>query len=482
MAYAGPSTGGAPTDDSSTGTIAWTNPGNAQYVTNNPATAAVTSGASTHYLNCQGFVFAIPSTATVQGILVNVKLKTGSGLASDNRVRLIKGGTIQGVADRAGSAVYGSSYAVNSYGSGADLWNNTWQPSDINAAGFGVAFSALGAGTDTVSVAGVTITVFYAAPKDLITINRAMAEIGGYVPGTNDTLVASLVTSLSDAIEKYCRRRFLSTAYDELYNGNGDRRLLLRQYPIQSVKSVRYRPVTVLKVQNTSTFLNQQARVAVTSTGLQCSRVASGVAVTETLLTWATYPTLSALAAAVTALGNGWQGQIVGDATVSGDYGLWPSADLYVPGSYGDALESSGVLQSQGALTARGQYAELKMHTYELAGYQWDVRGWLLRAIPYTDPELLHPEDLVWPNGINNFRVQYTAGYTSVPEAVQEACAIWVSQRYFAALRDPQLQKQIIAGAITTNYGMGTADREPPPAISALLAPYRRHTVGIGQG
>ena len=61
------------------------------------------------------------------------------------------------------------------------------------------------------------------------------------------------------------------------------------------------------------------------------------------------------------------------------------------------------------------------MHTYELQGYQWDARGWLLRAIPYTDPELLHPEDLILPVGINNFRIQYTAGYTTVPEAVQEA-------------------------------------------------------------
>ena len=61
------------------------------------------------------------------------------------------------------------------------------------------------------------------------------------------------------------------------------------------------------------------------------------------------------------------------------------------------------------------------MHTYELAGYQWNCRGRLLRAIPYTDPELLHPEDLVWPVGINNLRVQYTAGYSTVPEAIQEA-------------------------------------------------------------
>jgi hypothetical protein len=233
---------------------------------------------------------------------------------------------------------------------------------------------------------------------------------------------------------------------------------------------------------NINTFLNQQARVAVASTGLQCSRVASGVAVNETLLTWATYPTLAGLASAITALGNGWQGQIVGDATVTGDYGLWPSADLYVPGSYGDALEGAGILQSQGALTARGQFAELKLHTYELAGYQWDARGWLLRAIPYTDPELLHPEDLVWPVGINNFRVQYTAGYTTIPEAVQEACARWVARIYYVTTRDPALSVQTVAGASTQRWLGPVLDPQPPEEIRSLLAPYRRHTVATGQG
>jgi len=38
-------------------------------------------------------------------------------------------------------------------------------------------------------------------------------------------------------------------------------------------------------------------------------------------------------------------------------------------------------------------------------------------TISYTDPELLHPEDLVWPVGINNLRIQYTAGYNVIPEA-----------------------------------------------------------------
>src|SRR5262249_37934494 len=140
------------------------------------------------------------------------------------------------------------------------------------------------------------------------------------------------------------------------------------------------------------------------------------------------------------ALGNGWTVQVVGDS--NGDYGRWPSADLFVAQSFGEGITS------QGALTARGQFAELKMHTYELAGYQWDSRGWLLRAIPYTDPELLHPEDLVWPVGINNFRIQYVSGYPTIPEAIQEACACWVSERFALVSRDPAAVSISQGGAI----------------------------------
>jgi hypothetical protein len=320
------------------------------------------------------------------------------------------------------------------------------------------------------------------AAKDLITLARAEQSMQNYTAGSNDAVVSVLITACSDAVEKYCRRRFVSATYDELYNGNGDRRLPLRQYPLQHVKSVRYRPVTVIKIINNSTSQNQQARVWITSTGLQCWRMASGVATTETLLTWATYPTLTSLAAAVTALGNGWSGQSVGD---SNDYGSWPSADLYVPGSYGDALEGAGIQESQGSLTARGQNAELKMHTYELAGFQWDPRGWLLRAIPYTDPELLHPEDLIWPVGINNFRVQYTAGYSTVPEAVQEACAEWVNELYQLASRDPAAKNIRLqgSGAVFSSHALPRlSPLLPPDNVARLLAPYRRYTVATGQG
>jgi hypothetical protein len=315
------------------------------------------------------------------------------------------------------------------------------------------------------------------AAKDLVTLARAEQSMQNYTPGSNDAVVSTLITAASEAIEKFCCRHFYSRSFDELYNGTGDRRLVLREYPIQSVQSVRYRPVTVLKIQNTDQLTNQRATVAVTSTGLTLTRVASGVVSTDTSSTFAGFPTLQGLVNNINGLGNGWTAQIVG--VNPGDYGSWPSADLYVPPSYGDGV------QSQGALTARGVNAELKMHTYELAGYQWDPRGWLLRAIPYTDPELLHPEDLIWPVGINNFRVQYTAGYTTIPEAVQEACAEWVNELYQLASRDPAAKNVRLqgSGATFSSHAVARlAGLRPPDNVARLLAPYRRYTMATNQG
>src|SRR5262249_38885501 len=117
------------------------------------------------------------------------------------------------------------------------------------------------------------------AAKDLITLSRAYQALQGV--SNQDSLLATLITAYSEAVQKYCRPRFVSTSYDELYDGNGERRLLLRQYPIQSVQAVRYRPVTVLKVTNTDAT-NVQARVTVLSTGLQLDSVKNGVKTTVT--------------------------------------------------------------------------------------------------------------------------------------------------------------------------------------------------------
>ncbi len=308
------------------------------------------------------------------------------------------------------------------------------------------------------------------ASCDLITNARAKTNIPS-ATSNDDATIDSLITSVSRAIERYCRRDFVSTTYDELYSGLGERRLVLRQYPLLSVQSVRYRPVTVLKIIN-NLASTPSARVSVTHTGLTLVRQTAGSTTTDTSITWAGNTTVLAVQNAVNALGSGWSAAGQG-------YDNWPSADIYCPnGITGSAGPQP---DSQGALTAAGQYAELKLHTYELAGYQIDQRrGWLLRAIPYTDPELLHPEDLVWPVGVNNFRVQYTAGYATVPEDVQEACAEWVAALFWQTKRDPGLTQESAAGAFSRSYLL--AHNAIPPHVAVLLDLYRQRPVTITGG
>lgn len=203
---------------------------------------------------------------------------------------------------------------------------------------------------------------------NLITRERAVRNLNGYTPTATDNVVLdTLIAAVSSAICKHCRRSFTAQNYDELVNGNGQRRLFLRRFPILAVAAVRYRPVTVLRVINNDQAINQMARVQVMATGLVLTRIASGVMSTSTL-TYASYATLQALATAISALGSGWSAQVLGSS--NGDYGLWPALDLYVQPTYGDGITSYG------AVSARGQFAELKMHTVELSGYQFDPRGW----------------------------------------------------------------------------------------------------------
>jgi hypothetical protein len=63
---------------------------------------------------------------------------------------------------------------------------------------------------------------------DLITRARALYKLNNQATTSdeNNTLDA-LISACSAAIEKYCRRDFVQTANNELYSGNGDRRLFL---------------------------------------------------------------------------------------------------------------------------------------------------------------------------------------------------------------------------------------------------------------
>ena len=174
-------------DDSGVGTATWFNPDNVEapdgaYVSADGTSHTTTS---THYLRAQAFGYVLPSSATISGIQVSIlRVAVGSGtpLVTDNRVRLIKAGTIQ-TTDRASPSLWPTNPQYQTYGGPTDLWGGTWAFSDINAAGFGVAVSAtinnsLQGGIITAGVDYAFITVYYTLGSGLLIAQDAVLYPG----------------------------------------------------------------------------------------------------------------------------------------------------------------------------------------------------------------------------------------------------------------------------------------------------------------
>lgn len=62
----------------------------------------------------------------------------------------------------------------------------------------------------------------------------------GGIGTTNDALIGSLITSVSAFINQYLNRTLLSASYVELYQGNGQSFMPLRQAPVTAVSAVQW--------------------------------------------------------------------------------------------------------------------------------------------------------------------------------------------------------------------------------------------------
>jgi len=172
-------------DDSSVGTLAWTNPANIVASDNVYATAAVAKGstATTHYLKATNFGFSIPSGATINGIVVEIEQKASSNAtgkrARDSEVKLVKGGAVSGDNKALTSTYYTTSDVWKTYGGSTDLWGLTLSASDINSSSFGAALSCYVEATSasvTVSVDAIRITVYYTIPVSYLNPNSVQCS------------------------------------------------------------------------------------------------------------------------------------------------------------------------------------------------------------------------------------------------------------------------------------------------------------------
>jgi len=190
-------------------------------------------------------------------------------------------------------------------------------------------------------------------------------------------------------------------------DGSGKRKLSLPNFPITSLTRCAIGARDAISVTNTNATTEAAATfVQVTSTGVLCTRMA-GATTINTLL-FADYTTLTTMAGAINALGNGWV------ATVLSGYGDFASAEL-------KPMPGSGCLSSIVNL----QLANLPEDDIE---------------IDEDAQFIVHPTK--WTQGYQNVFVNYTAGYTEVPDDLEQVCLEVVKDMYDAAQTDGMLQSE----------------------------------------
>ncbi|OGH31288.1 MAG: hypothetical protein A3I54_01035 [Candidatus Levybacteria bacterium RIFCSPLOWO2_02_FULL_41_11] len=158
------------------GDVSWSNASNVSASDNSRATVTIaSSGDVSNYLRATGFGFAIPGTATINGVVVSIErseANTQTATIRDSSLRLVKNNVIVGDNKAATSTNWPTSDAAATYGTTSDLWGTTWTAADINNANFGVVLSVgrTSGGDEQARVDHITITVTYteAAQPDLV--------------------------------------------------------------------------------------------------------------------------------------------------------------------------------------------------------------------------------------------------------------------------------------------------------------------------
>jgi len=168
LVTAGPNTADSFSNDSTVGTIDWSNPSNAETSNNVYATCVLPNYYDiSHYLKALDFDFAIPSDSIILGILLQVECHASvdDGTLLWYMVKLVKGGVIGGANKALGMPALkdtGADWTYN-FGGATDLWDQTWTPADINGADFGAVISVnnQASASRTAYVDCIIITVYY---------------------------------------------------------------------------------------------------------------------------------------------------------------------------------------------------------------------------------------------------------------------------------------------------------------------------------
>jgi hypothetical protein len=160
MSDTGQAYAGTGTSSDFFGGVAWTNPSYAAGSSlSDFASSTLAASQYSDNLNLSNFGFAVPASATINGVDLTFYCLSTSARGRDNVINLIEnGGSFIGN-NLAASATWPSGAAWSSViGSSSNVWGATLTPTLVNSTGFGVVIESLNS-----SSSGSTICSVYAA-------------------------------------------------------------------------------------------------------------------------------------------------------------------------------------------------------------------------------------------------------------------------------------------------------------------------------
>ncbi len=135
MAISGPNTSTTVTEDTSFGSLPWTDMGNAAGAQDG-LQATISGTSPSYYMKAVGFSHAVPTGATIDGI-GNGWYKGADGISTptDNRIRALQDGLDVGTdVDLGIGDPWPGTDAWVDHGGATELWGTTWTAAQVNHA------------------------------------------------------------------------------------------------------------------------------------------------------------------------------------------------------------------------------------------------------------------------------------------------------------------------------------------------------------
>lgn len=249
----------------------------------------------------------------------------------------------------------------------------------------------------------------------------------------DDTLLEEIIDSTSALIQTVTGRVFNDFDYRERRNGEIQRRMMLKHWPVNSINRISYGAGNAFHLKFTSSTSNRanasfyKADSGDSTGGIRLvtfNPTTDPASRTVTSLAFSDYGSVSLLVAAINEV-SGW--------TATTDTNV-PTPDIN-PIAGGDCYNKDLYFT----------YPDIDYHDFTVDGERGLVEFMTYRDfVPDRWGEMRYEHDLMRyrPNRLQNLLIEYNAGYTTIPADVELVCHEIASVKYYAGVDNPAIKSE----------------------------------------